>query len=121
MRLAHCCAVLLLGGASLSAQTPARSIDWDSLAAESVRNLSAYLAINTTNPPGNELAGARFLRQLLQHEGIEAQILDTAELGPGRANLYARLRSGGTKRAIALVNHLDVVVIGEPKTSVWRS
>ncbi len=111
MRLSHYCAVLLLGGAPLLAQTPARSIDWDSLAAESVRNLSAYLAINTTNPPGNELAAARFLEQLLAHEGIEAQILDTAELGLGRANLYARLRSSGAKKAIALVNHLDVVPV----------
>ena len=104
-------AVLLLGAAPLLAQTPARALNWDSLAAEAVRNLSAYLAVNTTNPPGNELAGARFLQQLLAREGIEAQILDTAELGPGRANLYARLRSSGTKKAIALVNHLDVVPV----------
>jgi acetylornithine deacetylase/succinyl-diaminopimelate desuccinylase-like protein len=111
MRLLHWGAVVLLGAVPLRAQSPARPIDWDSLAAESVRNLSAYLAINTTNPPGNELAGARFLQQLLQREGIEAQILDTVELGPGRANLYARLRSRGPKRAIALVNHLDVVPV----------
>ena len=100
-----CCSAPL----PLLAQTPNRALNWDSLAAESVRNLSAYLAINTTNPPGNELAAARFLQQLLARDGIEAQILDTAELGPGRANLYARLRSSGTKKAIALVNHLDVV------------
>ncbi len=102
---------LLLGGAPVLAQTPARPINWDSLAAEAVRNLSAYLAINTTNPPGNELAAARFFQQLLQREGIEAQILDTVEMGPGRANLYARLHSRGTKKAIALVNHLDVVPV----------
>jgi acetylornithine deacetylase/succinyl-diaminopimelate desuccinylase-like protein len=105
------CALLLLGAAPALAQTPARPINWDSLAAESVRNLSAYLAINTTNPPGNELAAARFFQQLLQREGIEAQVLDTLELGPGRANLYARLRSRGSKKAIALVNHLDVVPV----------
>jgi acetylornithine deacetylase/succinyl-diaminopimelate desuccinylase-like protein len=111
MRTLRSCAVLLLGAAPLLAQTPTRALNWDSLAAEAVRNLSAYLAINTTNPPGNELAAARFLQQLLAHEGIEAQILDTTELGPGRANLYARLRSSGTKKAIALVNHLDVVPV----------
>jgi len=86
-----------------------QSIEWDSLSAEAVRTLSDYLKINTTNPPGNELEGARFLQRILAREGIDAQILDTAELGPGRANLYARLRGDGTKRAIALVNHLDVV------------
>lgn len=111
MRPSILCAVLVLGGVPLLAQTPARSVNWDSLAAESVRNLSAYLAINTTNPPGHELEAARFFQELLSREGIEAQLLDTAELGPGRANLYARLRSRGTKKAIALVNHLDVVPV----------
>ncbi len=77
--------------------------------------LSDYLKVNTTNPPGNELQGALFLRRILEREGIEAQILDTAELGAGRANLYARLRGNGSKRAIALVNHIDVV----PATSQY--
>jgi acetylornithine deacetylase/succinyl-diaminopimelate desuccinylase-like protein len=104
-------AVLLLGAAPVFAQAPARPLNWDSLGAEAVRNLSAYLAVNTANPPGDELAAARFLQRLLAREGLEARILDTAELGPGRANLYARLRSNGRKRAIALVNHLDVVPV----------
>ncbi len=118
MRSPRFCAALLLGAAPVVAQTPGHALNWDSLAAESVRNLSAYLAINTTNPPGNELAAARFLQQILAREGIEAQILDTAELGPGRANLYARLRSTGRKKAIALVNHLDVVPVMRPFWSV---
>lgn len=80
MRASILCAVLALGGVPLLAQTPARSVNWDSLAAESVRNLSAYLAINTTNPPGHELVAARFFQELLAREGIEAQLLDTAEL-----------------------------------------
>jgi acetylornithine deacetylase/succinyl-diaminopimelate desuccinylase-like protein len=93
--------------------TPVRAqqpVDWAALADESVRVLADYIRINTTNPPGNELAGARFLKQILDREGIEAVILDTAELKPsGRANLYARLRGNGSKRAIALVHHIDVV------------
>jgi acetylornithine deacetylase/succinyl-diaminopimelate desuccinylase-like protein len=109
MRSSHLLTTLTLCAAPALAQAPARSINWDSLAAETVRNLSAYLAINTTNPPGHELLAAQYLQQLLQREGIEAQVLDTAELGAGRANLYARLRGSGAKRAIALVNHLDVV------------
>src|SRR5688500_6328786 len=87
-----------------------RPVDWQALADESVRILGDYLKINTTNPPGNELAGALFLKDILEREGIEATILDTAELKPaGRANLYARLRGNGSKRAIALVHHSDVV------------
>jgi acetylornithine deacetylase/succinyl-diaminopimelate desuccinylase-like protein len=85
-------------------------VDWPALADESVRILADYLKINTTNPPGNELAGALFLKAILEREGIEAAILDTAELKPaGRANFYARLRGNGSKRAIALVHHIDVV------------
>lgn len=86
-----------------------RTVNWDSLTAESLRTLSSYLQINTTNPPGNELSAAKFLKAILDREGIEAQVLDTAELGANRANLYARLRGNGTKKAIALVHHMDVV------------
>jgi acetylornithine deacetylase/succinyl-diaminopimelate desuccinylase-like protein len=86
-----------------------KAIDWDALARESQSTLSDYLRVNTTNPPGNELLAARFLKAILEKEGIEAQILDTTELGPNRANLYARLRGTGAKKAIALVHHMDVV------------
>lgn len=87
-----------------------RPIDWDALRDETTRNLQEYLRLDTSNPPGHELAAARFLAAILEKEGIEARILDTAELKPaGRANLYARLRSTGAKRAIALVHHMDVV------------
>lgn len=97
----------LLPARVLIAQT--KQVDWPSVAHESQTILGDYLRINTTNPPGNELLAARFLKQILDREGIEAQILDTAELGSNRANLYARLRGNGTKRAIALVHHMDVV------------
>ena len=100
-------ATLLCTRTPLSAQT--KPVDWDALARESQTILADYLRINTTNPPGNELLAARFLKGILDREGIEVQILDTTELGPNRANLYARLRGNGAKRAIALVHHMDVV------------
>jgi len=96
----------------------ARPIDWDSLARESQSVLSAYLRVNTTNPPGNEILGARFLKSILDREGIESQILDTTELGPDRANFYARLRGNGSKKAIALVHHIDVVPVNPASWSV---
>ena len=99
--------------AALAAQPrapePTKPIDWPAIEREGVALLQAYLRVNTSNPPGNELAAARFLRDFLAKEGIVAQILDTAELGAGRANLYARVKGNGRKRAIALVHHLDVV------------
>jgi acetylornithine deacetylase/succinyl-diaminopimelate desuccinylase-like protein len=100
-------AILLLSASRLAGQ--AGPPDWNALARESQTILSDYLRINTTNPPGNEFLAAQFLKRILDREGIEAQILDTAELGPNRANLYARLRGNGTRKAIALVHHMDVV------------
>ncbi len=88
-----------------------RPIDWPSYAREAQTVLSNYLQVNTTNPPGNEMLGARFLKAILDREGIEAQLLDTTEIGTNRANLYARLRGNGSKKAIALVHHIDVVPV----------
>ena len=106
------CLVLALPA---TAQSPA--IDYDKLRDETAQRLSEYLRINTSNPPGNELATARWLKEVLAREGIEGQILDTAELGPGRANFYARLKGSGSGKAIALVHHMDVVPVS-PEWSV---
>ncbi len=66
----------------------------------------AYLKIDTTNPPGRETAGAKFLQQLLQKEGIEARLVGS---DPQRQSVYARLRSGSTEKALLLLHHIDVV------------
>jgi acetylornithine deacetylase/succinyl-diaminopimelate desuccinylase-like protein len=87
----------------------AKPIDWDALAREGQTILANYLRINTTNPPGNEMLTARFLKDILDKEGIPAQIVDSAVLGGNHANLYARLKGNGSKKAIALLHHMDVV------------
>ncbi|MEP6572328.1 MAG: M20/M25/M40 family metallo-hydrolase [Gemmatimonadota bacterium] len=102
----------------LRAQSPAPHFDFDSLQREAVTLLTQYIQINTTNPPGNELATARWLKAVLAKEGIEGQILDTAELGPGRANFYARLTGTGRKKGLALVHHMDVVPVTRANWSV---
>ena len=110
--LAVACSILPL---SASAQG---ALDWNALAGESQTVLSDYLRVNTTNPPGNEMLAAKFLKAILDREGIEATILDTTEIGPNRANLYARLRGNGTRPAIALVHHMDVVPVTPASWSV---
>jgi acetylornithine deacetylase/succinyl-diaminopimelate desuccinylase-like protein len=100
-------AALVCLPAVTAAQQP---LDWDALQRESVQILGDYLRINTANPPGNELEGAVFLKRILEREGFEVQLLDTVEFrGRRGANLYTRLRGNGSKRAIALVHHIDVV------------
>jgi acetylornithine deacetylase/succinyl-diaminopimelate desuccinylase-like protein len=108
MRLSTLSAIVLLAApATVAAQT--KPIDWDALSKEGQTILADYLRINTTNPPGNEILAARFLKGILDKEGIPAVILDTAELGGTHANLYARLKGNGSKRAIVLLHHMDVV------------
>lgn len=68
--------------------------------------LRDYIRIDTSNPPGNELQAARFLKGILDREGIEAEIV---EFAPGRADLVARLKGDGSKKALILSHHMDVV------------
>lgn len=70
--------------------------------------LVSYLRIDTTNPPGNETAGARFLQQLLIKEGIEAKLVGS---NPARQSVYARLSSGTNEKALLLLHHIDVVPV----------
>src|SRR5438876_1648352 len=96
-------------------ETPARvalmsapgDADWKALGDEATTLLSQYLRINTTNPPGNEIAAARWLAAVLGRDGIEARVFVPA---PGKANLYARLAGDGSARPLILLNHMDVVL-----------
>jgi len=71
-----------------------------------VELLQRYVRIDTTNPPGNEIAGARFLAALLERNGIRAEIIEPA---PGRGNVYARIRGKRRGEGLLLLNHIDVV------------
>lgn len=84
----------------------AQEVPWSRYEEEAVRQLQAYLRIDTTNPPGNELAAARFFQEWFTREGIPVEVY---EFAPGRANLIARLRGEGSKRPLILLNHMDVV------------
>jgi len=81
-------------------------MDWQQVGDEAVTLLRDYLRVNTTNPPGNETAGARFLAEVLDGAGIASE---TAESAPGRGNLVARLRGDGSQGGIVLHHHIDVV------------
>lgn len=105
---------LLLAGALLglspswAAPAPAagKALDWDAVGREATDLLSAYLRINTSNPPGNEKAAADFLRGVLEREGFTVKLWEPAA---GKANLIARLPGTGRLRPIILLHHMDVV------------
>ncbi|MCB9663294.1 MAG: M20/M25/M40 family metallo-hydrolase [Alphaproteobacteria bacterium] len=88
-------------------QAWAQQIDWSVAKQEATSVLSAYLALDTSNPPGRESLGAAYLASILASEGIEAS---THEFAPGRSNLVARLRSEHPEEApLCLMSHIDVV------------
>lgn len=90
------------------AQSTARSPDWHALENEAVQKLSAYVRVDTTNPPGNEIRAAQWYARIFQAEGIPYQI---AESAPGRGNIFARLKGSGSAPALILLNHMDVVPV----------
>lgn len=96
---------------------PAAS-DLSKLEIEAIGWLQDLLRINTSNPPGNELAAAKYLGSILEKEGIHPEIFETA---PGRGFLVARLSSSAVpdpSRALLLMGHLDVVGVEKNKWTV---
>jgi len=79
--------------------------------------LEEYLRVDTSNPPGNELHAALFMKKVLEREGIPTEV---DEFAPGRANLLATLAAPGParKRALLLTNHMDVVPADASRWSV---
>lgn len=82
------------------------AIDWPHYQDMAVDLMQQYLRVNTSNPPGNELEAAKFLKKIFDQNGIENEIF---EFKPGRANIIARLKGNGSKRPIILLSHMDVV------------
>ncbi len=92
-------------------------VDWRELEREATGLLQRYLRIDTTNPPGGEEAGARFLAEILRAEGIEPTFYAAAD---GRVSLSARrpgTNSAGTK-PLVLLSHIDVVPVEREYWSV---
>jgi acetylornithine deacetylase/succinyl-diaminopimelate desuccinylase-like protein len=92
--------------------------DTTALAKEAQGWLIDLIRTNTTNPPGNEQAIAKYLVHVLEKEGIQSEMLD---LAPGRSALVARLRSSAVadpSKALLLVAHMDVVGVDRSKWTV---
>ncbi len=79
---------------------------WQVILEETTAWLQDLVRIDTSNPPGDERPAAEYLRDVLAHEGIGAEILGPL---PHRSSLLARVRGDGRDRPLLLVSHLDVV------------
>jgi len=91
--------------AVVAPRAAAQQVDLKALQDEAVAWLQDYIRLDTQNPPGNEILGARFFASIFDAEGIPYEI---AESAPGRGNIWARLE-GGDAPAIVLLHHMDVV------------
>ncbi|MDP2971990.1 MAG: M20/M25/M40 family metallo-hydrolase, partial [Deltaproteobacteria bacterium] len=83
-------------------------MDWDKLLNEAIDYLQEYIRIDTVNPPGNEIEGARFFKKIFEAEAIPCQIYEPS---PSRGSLLATLKGDGSKRPILFLSHIDVVPV----------
>ena len=78
---------------------------------EAITELTAHLRnlirFDTTNPPGNETAAARYIADVFEREGIHSKIIEPAT---NRGNIVARLKGDGSKPPLLLMGHIDVVM-----------
>jgi succinyl-diaminopimelate desuccinylase len=84
--------------------------DEDSLESEVVRLCRRLVQFETVNPPGNELACARFVSSYLEASGFSTEVfVHTAS----RGSVVARLHGSGGLPGLLLCGHLDVVPTGD--------
>ena len=101
-----CVALVLVCGVAVGQSTGGQQPDFDKARAEAVEHLAALVKIDTSNPPGNEIRAAEYIKGVLEREGIASEIFESA---PGRASIVARLAGSGKKKPLLLMGHLDVV------------
>ena len=75
-------------------------------AAEARQILDELVAIDTSNPPGNETAAASAVAKRLDAAGLKPTVV---EFAPGRSDVVARIKGDGKKKPLLLLAHLDVV------------
>ena len=110
-------ALALIFGSAASAQqsSAASSAITDASRAEAAQFLMDLVKIDTSNPPGNEVTAANYIKGILAKEGIASEIFESV---PGRGNIVARLKGNGSKRPLLLMGHLDVVGVERDKWTV---
>ena len=87
-------------------------MNWDKMKDEALKYLQDYLKIDTSNPPGNEIKGALFLKGILDKENISTRIYETS---PRRGNLIAKIEGNKEEKPLYLLNHIDVVPVDREK------
>ena len=109
--------IISLGG-NARAQAPSSQPDLGKLADEAQGWLADMIRINTSNPPGNEMAVAKYISAILQKENISNEVV---EITPGRGVVIGRLQAGplpDPANALLLVAHQDTVGVDPTRWTV---
>jgi acetylornithine deacetylase/succinyl-diaminopimelate desuccinylase-like protein len=70
--------------------------------------LCDLIRIDSTNPPGNETAVAKYLQNLFEQAGVKGEIIEPEE---GRGSFVVKIGSG--KKKMLYIAHSDVVPVGD--------
>jgi acetylornithine deacetylase/succinyl-diaminopimelate desuccinylase-like protein len=82
--------------------------NWDAIRNDAVATLSRYVQFDTTNPPGNELPAAEWLRDQLRDRGITRDVT-IHEPAPGRGLVVGRIAGREPLKPLLINHHMDVV------------
>jgi acetylornithine deacetylase/succinyl-diaminopimelate desuccinylase-like protein len=77
-----------------------------SLHEEAISLTRDLIRVDSSNPPGNETPAAMVLKEYLEANGLECELIAR---DPDRANLVARIPGNGTGPSLAILGHTDVV------------
>jgi acetylornithine deacetylase/succinyl-diaminopimelate desuccinylase-like protein len=88
--------------------------DWAAIEEETMRHFQALVRMDTTDPPGGEKPAADYVKQVLEQNGIPAQLF---AVEPHRPNVLARLKGNGSKKPLLIMGHTDTVNVDPKKWS----
>ena len=95
----------------LASQAAAQQ-DWDAINEETLRHFRALLQFDTSDPPGRELPAAEYIRDVLEAEGFEVEMLANNDERP---NVVTRLKGNGSKEPLLIMAHTDTVNVDPAK------
>jgi len=87
---------------------PNTIVDNEPLRQDAIATMSRYVQFDTTNPPGNELPAAEWLRDQIIQRGITRDVV-VHEPFPNRGLLIARIPGTEPLKPLMINHHIDVV------------
>lgn len=87
-------------------------VHWGGVREEVTEHLQRLIRLDTVNPPGNETLAASYLKEIVEREGLQAEIHESTD---NRGNFVTRIKGKGNGRPLLLMGHSDVVSVEEDK------